>query len=104
MTAVKRALAIMSCLVVAACAGSNYTQKEDLMPTGSAFTKALHRGYVSLAWSEGSEADWRDSERFADKAKAAGQGNVVDPENLSNWAIPSRSARMPRKYGSRRGS
>lgn len=89
MNAFGRALAVVSCIVLGACASSNYTAKEDLIAEGSAFTKALNRGYVGLTWTEGDEADWTASKRFAAKAKATQQGQVVDPEDLSNWAIPA---------------
>jgi OmpA-OmpF porin, OOP family len=56
---------------------------------GGGFTQALTNEYAGLAsdLSE-KEHDWADADYFARKGLAAAHGDVVVPEQNSNWLIP----------------
>lgn len=72
------------CALLAACALKD-VEKQTNLPTGDAFTSQLYYGYLELARSERTDYDWADSETFAEKASAAGNGIEVeptDPEDL----------------------
>ena len=54
----------------------------------SSFTDYLATEYAALATNLGQQGDVADADYFARKSLAAGQGQVVPPENNANWAIP----------------
>jgi len=76
------ALALSACTTI-----SSIDRVAEMETGGSAFTKALHAGYVELAYKEAGFYDWVDAGFFRDKAEAAGMGEVVLPEDPNNWAI-----------------
>lgn len=55
---------------------------------GSAFNAGLHEGYMQQAKLEAKEYDFRDAERWADKALAASGNAMVSPEELGAWDLP----------------
>jgi len=58
--------------------------------TGPAFTRALFDEYRGLAKFEAlEEYDWINAAVFARKGLRAADGEVVAPENLSEWDIPA---------------
>ena len=79
-----------SALLVAGCAGQ---AKKDLMAAesatagGSAFSKALHKEYLTVAKRELAEADRRDAIHFAKKASAAAAGQAVAPDEVGSRRV-----------------
>jgi OmpA-OmpF porin, OOP family len=56
---------------------------------GASFTESLAAEYGTQAGDLATQAhDWADSDYFARKGLAAGRGDVVVPEQNSNWLIP----------------
>ncbi|MBN35177.1 MAG: hypothetical protein CMM46_10465 [Rhodospirillaceae bacterium] len=76
------ALALSACTTVI-----SIDRVAEMETGGSAFTKALHAGYVELAYKEAGFYDWVDAGFFRDKAEMAGSGEVVLPEDPNNWSI-----------------
>jgi len=76
------ALALSACTTV-----SSIDRVAEMQTSGSEFTRALHAGYVDLAYKEAAYYDWIDAGFFRDKAEAAGMGEVVLPEDPNNWSI-----------------
>ncbi len=76
-------------LTLVGCAGAQLDKAKMMDPGGSSFDKNLYAGYVELSQSEYGEADYRDSDFFADKAMAAGQGSSVGPQEVAARALPS---------------
>jgi len=75
-------------IVLSACTTvSSIDSVSNMQTSGSAFTRGLHAGYVELAYKEASFYDWVDAGFFRDKAEMAGNGQVVLPENPSDWSI-----------------
>jgi OOP family OmpA-OmpF porin len=55
----------------------------------SSFSQALTADYASFAGAlEDEHHDWADADYFARKGLAASRGEVVPPENNSNWLVP----------------
>jgi OOP family OmpA-OmpF porin len=77
-------------LALAGC-GAQLEKAKMMQPEGgsSMFSKNLYTGYVDLAKSEYDEADYADSDFFADKAMAASQGGAVGPQDVSARALPA---------------
>lgn len=50
---------------------------------GDAFLQSLHKEYVDLAATERARYDWRDTEYFLNKARAAAAGEVVLPQPVA---------------------
>jgi OOP family OmpA-OmpF porin len=61
-------------------------------PTGSPFTQALSREYNAFAESDRSQYDWFNSWHFAKKGLDAAHGEVVPPEDLSDWSFDDDAA------------
>jgi len=76
------ALALTACTTV-----SSIDRVAEMETSGSAFTRALHAGYVELAYKEAGFYDWVDAGFFRDKAEAAGSGEVVLPEDPNMWNV-----------------
>lgn len=62
----------------------------DLEPSGTAFARELHKGYVQLAQRELDENDFTDARAFALRARSAGTGKPEPPENLDLRKIPQK--------------
>ena len=73
---------------LAGCAGLELENARNVDPKGSAFTKGLYKGYVTLAASEQGEADYRDADAFALRAISAAGGKEIGPENIASRALP----------------
>ncbi len=69
----------------------NYDAAQAAEPTGSAFERNLHAGYLELASGERAEYDWRDSAHFSDKALAAAGGAAVAPDEIGDRDLPADS-------------
>lgn len=65
-----------------------YDEAASLKPTGGAFDKALHAGYLKLARAEMDENDFVDTRVFASRAVRAGRGQAVAPEKLAARTLP----------------
>lgn len=78
-------------LALAGCAGTQYHKASMMQPEGgsSMFSKNLYSGYVDLSKSEYDEADYWDSDFFADKAMAAGHGTSVGPQEIAERKLPA---------------
>lgn len=74
------------CALLAACALKDVEQ-ESALPTGDAFTSQLYYGYINLARSERAGYDWADSETFAEKASASGNGIEVEPSDPEDLVL-----------------
>ncbi len=79
-------------LLFAGCSGQQLGSAEKVKPTGSEFNQALYQGYVSLAKDEYREGDYRDSDKFAGRAKQAGTGGSVMPEEVAARKLPADKA------------
>ena len=75
-------------LAVAGCAGQKLERVERVEPTGSQFDRDLYAGYVDLAKAEYAEADYIDSDAFAERALTAATGTSVEPEPIEARRIP----------------
>jgi OOP family OmpA-OmpF porin len=56
-----------------------------MQPQGSAFTQALHAGYVERATHEANEFDYPAANRWLVKARGAAAGEDVQPEDPGRW-------------------
>ncbi|MBL4719920.1 MAG: OmpA family protein [Alphaproteobacteria bacterium] len=73
----------VAAFTLGACAdGSLINSASNMKPTGSAFSMALHKEYVTLAKAEQKEGDHMDAAVFARRAKTAGSGKSVSPDNI----------------------
>jgi len=63
------------------CAGYDFDRVAKMPLTGSPFTAALHDEYVRLARAEADEGDWADAVFFNNKARLAGAGDPVPPQD-----------------------
>jgi OOP family OmpA-OmpF porin len=59
---------------------------------GGAFEAGLHQGYIDLSRSEYKEADYEDSDAFAERAIALSGGGAVGPEALDARVLPAAAA------------
>jgi len=57
-------------------------------PPSGAFDAALENEYRTVAQREYDEADWEHAGLFARKARSAGDGEAVMPEDPANWMLP----------------
>lgn len=85
-----RFLAVISVpLFLAACSGMQLGKAEKVEPQGTLYQVSLYNGYLEQARTEFAEADYVDSDRFADRAIFVGAGNNIGPEGLNSRDIPS---------------
>ena len=85
-----RFLAVISVpLFLAACSGMQLGKAEKIEPIGTLYQVSLYKGYLEQARIEFAEADYADSDRFADRAMFVGAGNNIGPEGLNSRDIPS---------------
>ena len=84
-----RYLAILSVpLFLAACSGLQLGKAEKVEPQGTLYQVSLYQGYLERSRQEYAEADFTDSDTFAQRAIVAGSGNNVGPEGLNARNIP----------------
>jgi OOP family OmpA-OmpF porin len=76
-------------LFLAACSGMQLGKADNVEPQGTLYQVSLYKGYLEQARIEFAEADYKDSDRFADRAIFVGAGNNVEPEGLNTRDIPS---------------
>ncbi len=67
----------------------SYQVAKRAEPMGDAFSSHLYEGYMELAERERAEYDWGDSRRFADKALAAAEGQVVNADGPYDRKLPA---------------
>ncbi len=67
----------------------SYQVAKKAEPKGDAFSRHLYEGYMELAERERAEYDWGDSRRFADKALAAAEGQIVSADALYDRKLPA---------------
>ncbi len=75
-------------LALAGCGGTQLGKAERLDVSGTEFSKGLYDGYIGLARLEYSEADFRDSDVFAERAKLAAVGSLIEPESVDARSLP----------------
>ena len=63
-------------------------EARDSEPSGTAFARALHKGYVQLAQRELDENDFADAHVFALRARSAAAGDPEAPEQPALRALP----------------
>ncbi|MRG71999.1 OmpA family protein [Alphaproteobacteria bacterium HT1-32] len=78
-------------LLLAGCSGLQVQNAEKVSPKGTAFQQALYSGYLRLAQAEYAESDYDDSDAFANRAIAAGNGSNVAPEEIAARDLPADS-------------
>ena len=96
---------LAAAFLIAGCSGWSYSpplrgnfysyhvtlpEAESTAPSASAspFNQALARDYADFASALiNRDGDREDSDYFARKSLAAGRGQIVQPENVGNWAI-----------------
>jgi outer membrane protein OmpA-like peptidoglycan-associated protein len=76
-------------LALTACAGMRYDEVKGQAPAGNAYNAALQKGYVNLSKNEWTEGDYKDSDRFAGRAKAAAAGSPPAPEEIGARRLPA---------------
>lgn len=83
-------LAGLAAVLASGCASSIDTASVAGMQTArDAFKSALHKEYVALAMAEQKEDDADDTKYFIDKAKDAGLGLDVLPQQLDERELPA---------------
>jgi OmpA-OmpF porin, OOP family len=83
-----KAIGAVAGLVFLAGCVSNIQTISTAQGTGSPFTQDLTQGYKAYTADEAGEYDWPNANYFAKKGLAAASGQVVQPEQLSDWDIP----------------
>ncbi len=85
-----RFLAVISVpLFLAACSGMQLGKAEKIEPIGTLYQVSLYKGYLEQARTEFAEADYADSDRFAERAMFVGAGTNIGPEGLNSRDIPA---------------
>jgi len=68
-------------------AEGNIEQAKMAGPPAQPFNAALQEEYIGIAQMEVDEADWMHGDTFARKGIAAGNGEIVIPEDVANWTL-----------------
>ncbi len=85
----KKGVALLAGLVLlGACSTYDLDGVKMMETQGSDFNKALHSEYVRLAGMERDETDWSDAGFFNEKARSAGMGNAVGPQEIADRTLP----------------
>lgn len=85
----RTALALTGMFALASCTGTGYQKAEMSPASGSAYQRDLHGQYLKLSKSEYDQADYTDSDRYAEKALALSQGDNVQPEMIDSRDLPA---------------
>ena len=88
-TPVRMILAAAGLALLSGCAGFGLQEAETVPQQGDTFDRALSDGYLELSRAEFDEADYWDSDRFAERSMAAAEGENVQPEAISARDLPS---------------
>ncbi len=87
--AIRMFLAAAGVALLSGCAGFGLQEAQMASPQGNAFNNALYSGYLDLSQSEFDEADYADSDVFAERAMAAARGDTVQPEEIAARDLPA---------------
>jgi OOP family OmpA-OmpF porin len=79
---------LVGLLFLASCAGTALQKAEEGSARQSTFDRALHDGYMNLAESEYDQADYIDSDKYAERAMALADGENVQPEMIEARNLP----------------
>jgi outer membrane protein OmpA-like peptidoglycan-associated protein len=79
----------LAAFVLAGCVGQQLQMAQETTPGGGPFDKALFAQYLSLAKMEYSEADYGDSDAFANRAILSAEGTPPGPEAVDARKIPA---------------
>lgn len=89
MVRVKWVGALAALGILSGCVGSDIDAMRTAEGTGSPFTQALTEEYRQITLFEADEMyDWPDAGYFARKGLRAANGEVVLPEEVSDWNLP----------------
>lgn len=80
---------LVGLLLLASCSGTALQKAESGSAQQSTFDRALHDGYMKLAKSEYDQADYRDSDRYAERAMTLADGQNVQPEMIEARNLPA---------------
>jgi OOP family OmpA-OmpF porin len=97
-------MSLASCqqnIVGAFSADDNIAAAKMAGPPTQPFSAALQQEYITIAQREVDEADWEHGDLFARKGIAAGNGEMVMPEETANWMLPDDKAQV---FADARGS
>ncbi|MGF1628701.1 MAG: OmpA family protein [Kiloniellaceae bacterium] len=83
------ALASAGLALLVGCAGLQLENAEMTSSQGNSFDRALKDGYLELSRAEWEEADYWDSDVFAERSMAAARGETVQPEAISARDLPA---------------
>ncbi len=92
---VERLFSLPALIAGALALGGCGLQLESALKTSapdSAFEGGLHGGYIDLAQAEYDEADYLDSDTFANRAMAVAAGAAPGPEDIGARRLPGDSA------------
>jgi OOP family OmpA-OmpF porin len=78
----------LAAFLLAGCAGQQLQMAEKATPGGGPFDKELFAQYLALAKAEYAEADYGDSDAFANRALASAAGTPPGPEAVEARDIP----------------
>ena len=82
--------ALAAVVFLSGCVGKDIERMRSVEPTGDAFTRALTEEYREITIFEADEMyDWQHAGYFARKGQRAAAGEVVDPEFVESWDLPS---------------
>jgi len=87
--AMRSALALAGLVLLSGCTGLGLQEAEMTSPQGNTFDRALRDGYLDLSRAEYDEADYRDSDKFAERSMAAARGETVQPEAIGARDLPA---------------
>jgi outer membrane protein OmpA-like peptidoglycan-associated protein len=79
----------LAAFVLAGCVGQQLQLAKNTTPGGGPFDKALYAQYLKLAKTEYSEADYDDSDTFANRAILSAEGTPPEPEAVGDRMIPA---------------
>ena len=82
-------LAAAGLALLSGCAGFGLQEAEMTSSQGNSFDRALRDGYLELSRAEFDEADYWDSDAFAERSMAAARGESVQPEAISARDLPA---------------
>ena len=85
-------LASCQAFVGAFSAEGNIEAAKMAGPPPGAFDQALQAEYIGIAQTEIDESDYEHGDLFARKGLAAGNGEMVMPEDPANWQLPADKA------------